>query len=79
MVGKFLDAAFRFANGRSTALIVDSGATQTSAVPVHDGYVLQQGACVGVGWGEVRIVGEWIHKLCTRLRNMLMGSRENEE
>ncbi|XP_003747100.1 actin-like protein 6B [Galendromus occidentalis] len=31
-----------FANGRATAVIVDSGATQTSAVPVHDGYVLQQ-------------------------------------
>ncbi len=31
-----------FANGRSTGLIVDSGATHTSAVPVHDGYVLQQ-------------------------------------
>lgn len=31
-----------FANGRSTALIVDSGATHTSAVPVQDGYVLSQ-------------------------------------
>lgn len=31
-----------FANGRSTALIVDSGATQTSAVPVYDGYVISQ-------------------------------------
>ncbi len=30
-----------FANGRSTCLVVDSGATHTSAVPVHDGYVLQ--------------------------------------
>ena len=30
-----------FANGRSTALVVDSGATQTSVVPVHDGYALQ--------------------------------------
>ena len=30
----------RFANGRSTALVVDSGAGQTSAVPVHDGYCL---------------------------------------
>ena len=26
-----------FANGRSTALVVDSGSTHTSAVPVHDG------------------------------------------
>ncbi len=31
-----------FANGRSTGLVIDSGATHTSAVPVHDGYVLQQ-------------------------------------
>ena len=31
-----------FANGRSTGLVVDSGATHTSAVPIHDGYVLQQ-------------------------------------
>lgn len=33
----------RFANGRSTALVLDSGATHTSAVPVYDGYVLTQG------------------------------------
>ncbi|KAK2721674.1 hypothetical protein QYM36_003843, partial [Artemia franciscana] len=32
-----------FANGRSTGIVVDSGATHTSAVPVHDGYVLTQG------------------------------------
>lgn len=32
-----------FANGRSTALILDSGSTHTSAVPVYDGYVLTQG------------------------------------
>jgi actin-related protein len=32
-----------FANGRSTGVVVDSGATHTSAVPVHDGYVLSQG------------------------------------
>ncbi|KXJ79033.1 hypothetical protein RP20_CCG002651 [Aedes albopictus] len=31
-----------FANGRATALVVDSGATHTSAVPVHEGYVLSQ-------------------------------------
>ena len=34
---------FSFANGRSTGLILDSGATHTAAVPVYDGYVLQQG------------------------------------
>jgi len=32
-----------FANGRSTGIVVDSGATHTSAIPVHDGYVLSQG------------------------------------
>ena len=31
-----------FANGRSTGIVVDSGSSQTSAVPVHDGYVMQQ-------------------------------------
>ncbi|XP_064600687.1 actin-like protein 6A isoform X2 [Liolophura sinensis] len=31
-----------FANGRSTGLILDSGATHTSAIPVYDGYVFQQ-------------------------------------
>lgn len=31
-----------FANGRSTGLVLDSGASMTSAVPVHEGYVLQQ-------------------------------------
>ena len=32
-----------FANGRSTGFILDSGAAHSSAVPVHDGYVLKQG------------------------------------
>lgn len=31
-----------FANGRSTGIVVDSGSSQTSAVPVHDGYVMGQ-------------------------------------
>ncbi|GAB1602844.1 actin-like protein 6B [Argonauta hians] len=31
-----------FASGRSTGLILDSGATHTTAVPVYDGYVLTQ-------------------------------------
>lgn len=38
-----LVALASFANGRSTGLILDSGATHTTAIPVHDGYVLQQG------------------------------------
>lgn len=31
-----------FCNGRATGLVVDSGATHTSAVPVQDGFVLSQ-------------------------------------
>ncbi|OTF71005.1 Actin-like protein [Euroglyphus maynei] len=31
-----------FANGRATGVVLDSGQNQTSAVPVHDGYVIQQ-------------------------------------
>nr|XP_022915511.1 actin-like protein 6B [Onthophagus taurus] len=31
-----------FANGRSTCLVVDSGATHTSAVPVYDGHIISQ-------------------------------------
>ena len=31
-----------FASGRSTSLILDSGASSTYTVPVHDGYVLQK-------------------------------------
>ncbi|KAI5634694.1 actin domain-containing protein [Phthorimaea operculella] len=33
-----------FANGKSTALVVDAGASQTSAVPVIDGYALTNAA-----------------------------------
>ncbi|NXK70774.1 ACL6B protein, partial [Sylvietta virens] len=32
-----------FANGRSTPPLLDSGATHTTAIPPHDGYILQQG------------------------------------
>lgn len=43
-VAAFLTLKYiRFANGRSTGLVLDSGATHTTAIPVHDGYVLQQG------------------------------------
>lgn len=40
----FNSGCYRFANGRSTGLVLDSGSTHTTAIPVHDGYVLQQGA-----------------------------------
>lgn len=35
-----------FANGRSTGLVLDSGASHTTAVPVYDGYVIQQGTVI---------------------------------
>jgi actin-related protein len=37
----------RFAAGRTTALVVDSGASGTSVVPVYDGYVLKKGTWIG--------------------------------
>jgi actin-related protein len=49
-----------FANGRSTGLVVDSGATHTTAVPVLDGYVLQQ-AIVKSPLG-----GDYITMQCTK-------------
>lgn len=44
-----------FSNGRSTGLIIDSGATHTSAIPVHDGYVLQKGIVRSPIGGDVLI------------------------
>ena len=34
---------FRFANGRTAGLVIDSGATHTSAIPVYDGYCVTHG------------------------------------
>lgn len=31
-----------YANGRATGVILDSGHSQSAAIPVHDGYVIQQ-------------------------------------
>ena len=31
-----------FACGRSTAIVLDSGATHTTTTPIHDGYALQK-------------------------------------
>ena len=34
---------YRFAVGRSTALVIDDGADVTSVVPVHEGFILKKG------------------------------------
>ena len=47
-----------FANGRSTGLVIDSGATHTSAVPVHDGFVLQQAVV------RSPLAGDFISRQC---------------
>ena len=47
-----------FANGRSTGLIIDSGATHTSAIPVHDGYILQQAIV------RSPVAGDFISRQC---------------
>nr|KAF6477057.1 actin like 6A [Molossus molossus] len=51
----------QFANGRSTGLILDSGATHTTAIPVHDGYVLQQGIV------KSPLAGDFITMQCREL------------
>ena len=48
----------RFANGRTTALVVDSGATHTTVVPVHDGYALR-GATV-----RTPLAGDYVTVQC---------------
>ncbi|CAM9752092.1 actin-like protein 6B [Lethenteron reissneri] len=50
-----------FANGRSTGLVLDSGATHTTAIPVHDGYVLQQGIV------KSPLAGDFITMQCREL------------
>uniref|UniRef100_A0A8C4QCP4 Actin-like 6A n=1 Tax=Eptatretus burgeri TaxID=7764 RepID=A0A8C4QCP4_EPTBU len=50
-----------FANGRSTGLVLDSGATHTTAIPVHDGYILQQGIV------KSPLAGDFITMQCREL------------
>ncbi|KAK5644564.1 hypothetical protein RI129_005864 [Pyrocoelia pectoralis] len=53
-----------FANGRSTALVIDSGATHTTAVPVLDGYVISNAVVKSPLGGDYLIL---------RSREMLEG------
>jgi actin-related protein len=50
-----------FANGRSTGLVLDSGATHTTAVPVYDGYVLQQAIV------KSPLAGDFVSMECRKL------------
>ncbi|KAH3890303.1 actin-like protein 6B [Dreissena polymorpha] len=54
-----------FANGRSTGLVVDSGATYTTAVPVYDGYVLGQAIV------KSPLAGDFISLECRKLMEEL--------
>lgn len=50
-----------FANGRSSGVVLDSGATHTTAVPVYDGYVLGQAIV------KSPLAGDFISLECRRL------------
>ena len=52
-----------FANGRSTGIVLDSGATHTSAVPIHEGYVLQQAIV------KSPLAGDFLTMQCRQLLN----------
>ena len=54
-----------FANGRSTGLVLDSGAGLTTAVPVYDGYVLQQAIV------KSPLAGDFIALECRKLMEEL--------
>ncbi|XP_014817706.1 PREDICTED: actin-like protein 6B, partial [Calidris pugnax] len=66
LAGPFVSAPLNdgrpsFANGRSTGLVLDSGATHTTAIPVHDGYILQQGIV------KSPLAGDFISMQCREL------------
>ncbi|XP_063775686.1 actin-like protein 6A [Pseudophryne corroboree] len=50
-----------FANGRSTGLVLDSGSTHTTAIPVHEGRVIQQGIV------KSQLGGDFITQQCREL------------
>merc|ERR1712170_288063 len=54
-----------FANGRSTGLVLDSGATHTTAVPVYDGYVLGQAIV------KSPLAGDFVSLECRKLMEEL--------
>lgn len=50
-----------FANGKTSGLVVDSGATHTSAIPVYEGY------CINSGVVQSPIGGDFITELCRKM------------
>jgi actin-related protein len=50
-----------FANGRSTGLVLDSGAHCTSAVPVHDGFVLNHAIV------RIPLAGDFVTSQCSKM------------
>ena len=56
-----------FANGRSTGLVLDSGSSHTSAVPVHEGYVLTQAIV------KSPLAGDFMTMQCRQLLNERVG------
>ncbi|OWF49030.1 actin-like protein 6B [Mizuhopecten yessoensis] len=54
-----------FANGRSTGLVLDSGSTHTTAVPVYDGYVIGQAIV------KSPLAGDFISLECKKLMEEL--------
>ncbi|XP_044146995.1 actin-like protein 6A [Bufo gargarizans] len=50
-----------FVNGRSTAVILDSGDAYTTATPVHDGHVIQEGVV------KSPLAGDFITQQCREL------------
>ena len=52
---------FSFANNRTSGLVLDCGAIHTTAIPIHDGYVLQKAVA------QSPIGGEFITSKCRQL------------
>ena len=56
-----IETIFSFANNRTSGLVLDCGAIHTTAIPIHDGYVLQKAVA------QSPIGGEFITSKCRQL------------
>jgi hypothetical protein len=61
--GKFLinDSLISFASGRTSGLVLDCGSLHTTAIPIHDGYVLNKAVA------QSPLGGEFIISKCRQL------------